>query len=409
MKGSLAIVGIACIIAGLVVFAYFFGYFDGGENNEEPQAKIEISNVLKSNGQETIIVNIGDKITFNAENSTDNDGQIKSYNWDYGDGTSESGISQSHAYSKPGFYNVTLTVVDDDGGEDITWLIIKVNTPPHVEAILDTNATRMVKSNVLIYDPVYFLATSCYDPDGAHYSGSDPSTWPMDIEYHWEFGDGNFSVSQNPSHEYKETGTYIVELIVTDKYNAQSTDSFNIEVILRSYNITWKIENGSISDSGYATEFTSTTRTYTVDPSSCIGLAEVVFHLEWQDWLPVINATAGPDEFELSVTSPDGSFQRINGTNDDHTGILELTYTFNPEPENSQESGKNLNDARLEALTKCTLDDEGIGDWFVNITAVDCIGWDFIGDIFDLDAGSNWNLEITFNYYVIEVAEIDYT
>jgi hypothetical protein len=275
--------------------------------------------------------------------------------------------------------------------------------------MVDTNATRMVKSNVLIYDPIYFLAVNCYDSDGAHYSESDPLTWAMDIEYHWEFGDGNFSVSQNPSHEYKEVGTYTVELTVTDKNKAQTTDSFNIEVILRSYDITWKIENGSISDSGYATEFTSTTKTYTVDPSSSLGLAQVVFHLEWHDWLPVINATAGPDEFELSVHSPDGSFQMINGTNEEHTGVLELTYKFNTEPETSQESGKNLNDARLEALNKCALTDEGIGDWFVNITAVNCEGYDFVGDLFDLDSGSSWNLQISFIYFVIEVTEIDYT
>ena len=266
MKGNFAIIGITCIVAGLIVFAYFFGYFDFGEKNEVPQAKIEIGNVKKTNGEDTLIVNIGDEILFNAKNSSDTDGQIKSYNWDYGDGSSDTGITQSHAYSKPGFYNVTLTVIDDDGGEDITWLIIKVNTPPHAEAVLDTNATRIVKGNVLINDKVFFLATNCYDSDGSHYIESDTSTWPLDIEYHWEFGDGNFSTSQNPAHEYKETGIYKVELTVIDKHQAKSTNNFNLEVILRSYDISWKTENGSVIDNGYTTEFTSTERTYIIDP-----------------------------------------------------------------------------------------------------------------------------------------------
>jgi len=408
MKGNLAIVGIALIAAGLIVVAYFFGYFDPGEDNETPEAKITIGNISTTGNQEAIIVNIGDKIEFNAENSTDTDGQIKSYNWDYGDGSSDTGITQSHAYTKPGFYNVTLTVIDDDGGQDVTWLIIRVNTPPHAEAGLDTNATRLVKGNALIYDPVFFLATGCYDSDGGHYLETDPSTWPMDLEYHWEFGDGNFSTSQNPNHVYKSTGTYEVELTVTDKNQAESMDSFNLEVILRTYEITWNTTNGSIQDTGYTTEFSSTERTYTVDPSSCEGLAEIKVHLEWDDWLPVINATAGPDEFELAVNSPEGDHQVINGTNDDHTGVLELVYTFNSEPETSHENGKNVNDARVAALDSCELTCEGIGDWNVNITAVNCEGWDFVGDLFDLDAGSGWRLEITFYYYVIEVNEINY-
>ena len=400
--------GIALIVVGLLVVAYFFGYFDPGEDNEIPEAKIEIGNISKTSGQETIIVNIGDKIDFNAENSTDADGQIKNYNWDYGDGDSDMGMTQSHAYSQPGYYNVTLTVVDDDGGEDITWLIIRVNSSPHAEAALDTNATRLVKSNVLIYDTVYFLATKCYDPDGSHYLQSDSSTWPMDIEYHWEFGDGNFSASQNPTHEYKSTGVFEVELTITDNNQAESTDSFNLEVILRTFEITWDTQTGSIQDTGYTTEFSSTARTYTIDPSSCVGLAEIKFHLEWDDWLPVINATAGPDEFELAVNSPENNYKIINGTNEDHTGELELIYSYNPEPESTQEAGKNVNDAKVAGLDSCALTSEGIGDWYINITAVNCEGWDFVGDIFDLDAGSGWNLDITFYYFVIEVNEIDY-
>ena len=53
--------------------------------------------------------------SFDASGSSDPDGQIASYSWDFGDGNSASGISPSHTYAAPGSYAVTLTVTDNDG------------------------------------------------------------------------------------------------------------------------------------------------------------------------------------------------------------------------------------------------------------------------------------------------------
>ncbi len=55
---------------------------------------------------------------FDAADTTD-DGAIISYTWDFGDGTSGSGISTSHDYSTIGVYVVHLTVTDDAGASDV--------------------------------------------------------------------------------------------------------------------------------------------------------------------------------------------------------------------------------------------------------------------------------------------------
>ena len=408
MKKSMAAIGVALIVGGLILFAYFYGFFEPEEDNEIPEAKIEINNILSETAQDSIIINIGDKIVFNAENSSDMDGEIKNYNWDFGDGYSKTGITQTHAYSNPGSYNVTLTVVDDDGAEDITWLIICVNTPPVAEAALDTNATRIVKGNVLIYDPVYFMATSCYDPDGAHFKQSNPDTWSLDLRYYWEFGDGNTSASENPIHNFDVTGFYTVKLTITDNNNAKATDSLKLEVILRTYEITWQTGNSTLSDSGYTTEFTSTTRTYLIDPVTAEGLSRVVIELQWTDWFPLLNATAGPDEFELKATSPEANTKVANGTNDEHTGSIVLTFDCNSEPSNMDIQTDTSSNAKIDAQKQCSLTPDGIGDWFVNITAVNCEGWDFTDGIFDLDMGSSWELRVDFYFYEMEVNEIDY-
>ena len=52
--------------------------------------------------------------TFNAAQSSDSDGTIASYAWDFGDGKTGTGVNPTHTYALPGTYNVKLTVVDDD-------------------------------------------------------------------------------------------------------------------------------------------------------------------------------------------------------------------------------------------------------------------------------------------------------
>ena len=57
-------------------------------------------------------------VQFDASTSYDTDGKIISYEWEFGDGTTGSGVRPTHTYTNPGEYVVTLRVHDDRGGED---------------------------------------------------------------------------------------------------------------------------------------------------------------------------------------------------------------------------------------------------------------------------------------------------
>ena len=46
------------------------------------------------------------------------DGEIVSYHWDFGDGTTGTGKNIEHTYSSAGTYNVTLTITDEFGNTD---------------------------------------------------------------------------------------------------------------------------------------------------------------------------------------------------------------------------------------------------------------------------------------------------
>ena len=82
---------------------------------------------------------VNQTITFNASASCDPDGNITSYEWDFGDGniTNTTHEILNHSYSETGNYDVTLTVTDDDGVTNSTTKIITVYPPT---AIFDTGA-----------------------------------------------------------------------------------------------------------------------------------------------------------------------------------------------------------------------------------------------------------------------------
>jgi PKD repeat protein len=63
---------------------------------------------------------VGDSIAFDGSGSTDPDGVIVSYDWDFGDGSTaaDAGPAPAHIFAAAGEYTITLTVTDDAGESD---------------------------------------------------------------------------------------------------------------------------------------------------------------------------------------------------------------------------------------------------------------------------------------------------
>jgi len=65
-------------------------------------------------------------VNFDGSNSTDPDGNITSYNWDFGDGNTANTVSAANTYTVAGNYSAILTVTDNDGGTDSSTLSVTV-------------------------------------------------------------------------------------------------------------------------------------------------------------------------------------------------------------------------------------------------------------------------------------------
>lgn len=83
---------------------------------------------------------------FDGSDSSDPDGSIASYSWNFGDGSAAgSGVAPSHTYSSGGTYSVTLTVTDNEGATGAQSQNVTVTAPPGGGGIVLTATGYKVK------------------------------------------------------------------------------------------------------------------------------------------------------------------------------------------------------------------------------------------------------------------------
>jgi PKD repeat protein len=144
--------------------------------------------------------------TFDGSGSSDPDGLVASYAWNFGDSTTGTGVAPSHTYTASGTYTVTLTVTDNNGAASApvsvpVTVIVPANVPP-TAAIGTPSCTNLACT---------FSGAGSADSDGTVAS------------YAWDFGDGTTGTGVAPAHTFTADGTYTVSLVVTDNQGATST------------------------------------------------------------------------------------------------------------------------------------------------------------------------------------------
>lgn len=142
-------------------------------------------------------------------NFTHTQGSAVTWNWDFGDGNSSSLQNPAHNYSTLGSYLVCLSIMDSLSCQQTYCDTVTVDCP---DSTTWTVAFSQVSNGPTV--------------DFTHTQGS-ATAW------NWDFGDGNSSTLQNPSHSYTTSGTYTVCLTITNSLNCQETicDTVNVIVI----------------------------------------------------------------------------------------------------------------------------------------------------------------------------------
>lgn len=130
--------------------------------------------------------------------------------WDMGDGTILTGDTISHEYDELGVYTVSVTVIDDDGGEatleeDVTYrnLAPVVTLQPFEELSEGTEAT---------------FAVDVSDP------GDDPVTVT------WDFGNGDSAVGESVLYTFPDDGSFTVRAVAADDNEGERSVSRTVSV-----------------------------------------------------------------------------------------------------------------------------------------------------------------------------------
>ncbi len=281
-------------------------------SNQNPQSVVTLTGG-------TNVVNVGDTVQLDGSQSWDEDGALKSWNWDYGDGQSGSGQIVTHKYFQPGEYIVALAVTDDKGavGNNDHRLTYVTVLPLETSDSGSSPPTAMISASASVVKPgstVRFSGAASWGWSDGSASTSAVTGWQ------WQFGDGATGNGVETTHVFgsgggltsdRTTGNYPVILTVTGENGLTSSAVYTIRVI-REKTVAGEVKNPD----------TFTTDPQELDPAHAYDTASgavimnayetlVWYERERTDKLKPMLATEVPTQANGGI-SPDG-----------------LTYTFN--------------------------------------------------------------------------------
>jgi PKD repeat protein len=163
-------------------------------------------------------VTTGRMASFDASGSSDPDGLVTAYHWDFGDGQTQDTArpATSHTFATSGPKTVTLTVTDDSGSTgQLQHTVSVIDRPP--------SASFTAPSAIAKGQPARLDASASSDPDGTITS------------YRWDFGDGETLATSAPvvSHIYRTSGVRTVTLTITDGNGVSAASQETITVLAR--------------------------------------------------------------------------------------------------------------------------------------------------------------------------------
>lgn len=152
------------------------------------------------------------KVAVSGAESGSRNGEIVAYAWDFGGERVSNLAADSHTFSRPGRYFVTLTVTDATGAQGSAREEVRVAGGP-VTAVIRTSATRGAAPFTIEFD-------------GTASTAEDDRI----LDYYWDFGDGGTSRRAVDAHTFERGGKYTVTLRAVSAGGVEGTASVQITI-----------------------------------------------------------------------------------------------------------------------------------------------------------------------------------
>ncbi|RLF42245.1 MAG: hypothetical protein DRN18_02660, partial [Thermoplasmata archaeon] len=161
-----------------------------------------------------------------STSSTDPDGDLLRYIFDWGDGTtteisdlkpSGETVTSSHSWSQPGTYQIKVKAIDIQNAES-NWsepLTVTISSPTAQNLPV---AIFSAPDSAVVNQTITLDASQSRDPDGNI------------ANYTWQFGDGSTAYGVIVTHSYSEPGNYTITLTVIDNDGLSNSTSKQIEI-----------------------------------------------------------------------------------------------------------------------------------------------------------------------------------
>ena len=186
----------------------------GGTATAAKTATLSAANVAPTAAFTSAVTNLS--VQLDATGSTDTDGTIASYTWNFGDGATLAGANPtpSHPYAAAGTYTVTLVVTDDDGASSapVAHDVTVAQAPNALPTAAFTSSVGADGRTVSVN------ASGSSDPDGTI------------TGYAWTFGPSGTGSGVTSSYTFPADGTYTIGLTVTDNRGGTATKSAQVTV-----------------------------------------------------------------------------------------------------------------------------------------------------------------------------------
>lgn len=342
----------------------------------------------------------GETVTFDARDSDAIEGVITAFKWDFGDGQSSETVSgfTSHTYASFGVFNAQLTITNDQGGTDDITTIVFVNGAPQ----LNLTFPDSIRSG----DSALLDASESYDPEGKDLMFEWDLDWSEDSD---NDGDPRNDVDATTDTVLVPTdtsGTITGSILLDDGNGATAQEVFNLEIMTRRYEVTWKTVEVEYSWDEYLAQGEEWQGNITPGVQGRV--------LDYEGVLTLAQDVIAPqDNFTLNLYIVDDNYKRTEQTAGENiTSNESATASVADEGLNGFGEDGIFDSDSAEELMEFLLANpnarSGQGEWVWTVVAQQAEPDPLFAGAPDPDPGNDWTLTVMVKIHVPQLVEIAY-